>query len=200
MGDVPVIRGFHFIFTAYGFWLPNDPRGSWSTTIRKWELLRYGEATKTDARHSLAEQVHDYHKRIAAKRLLKYPPVHFTGAQARAIALGFKRAAEEGEYVVHALAVLPEHTHLVMARHERHVDQIASHLKAKATRQLSAAGLHPLAPHKPDDPPSPWARGKWCVFINDESQVRAAIEYTEKNPEKEGKPRQYWTFITPRDI
>ena len=35
----------HVIITAYGFWLPNDPRGSWSDFVGAWELLRFGRAT-----------------------------------------------------------------------------------------------------------------------------------------------------------
>ena len=25
-----MVHGYHVILAAYGFWLPNDPRGSWS--------------------------------------------------------------------------------------------------------------------------------------------------------------------------
>jgi hypothetical protein len=28
-----MILAFHAIFGAYGFWLPNDPRGSWSDFV-----------------------------------------------------------------------------------------------------------------------------------------------------------------------
>jgi hypothetical protein len=28
-----MILGYHVIFGAYGFWLPNDPRGSWSDFV-----------------------------------------------------------------------------------------------------------------------------------------------------------------------
>jgi hypothetical protein len=35
-----MIHGFHFILSAYGFWLPNDPRGSWSNTVRKFSLRK----------------------------------------------------------------------------------------------------------------------------------------------------------------
>ena len=27
----------HVIITAYGFWLPNDPRGSWSDFVGAWD-------------------------------------------------------------------------------------------------------------------------------------------------------------------
>ena len=45
-----MILGYHLIITAYGFWLPNDPRGSWSDFVGAWELLRFGRATKTESR------------------------------------------------------------------------------------------------------------------------------------------------------
>jgi len=28
-----MVLGTHLILTAYGFWLPNDPRGSWSDFV-----------------------------------------------------------------------------------------------------------------------------------------------------------------------
>jgi hypothetical protein len=40
---------YHVIVSMYGFWLPNDPRGSGSDFIGAWELFRYGGcATKVD--------------------------------------------------------------------------------------------------------------------------------------------------------
>ena len=47
-----MIRASHVIFSAYGFWLPNDPRGSWSDFVGSWELQRFGPATKVNVRHS----------------------------------------------------------------------------------------------------------------------------------------------------
>src|SRR5438270_9322580 len=84
-----MIHGYHVIFGAYGFWLPNDPRGSWSEFVGSWELFRFGPATKTDTRRSVAARPHDRAQRLAAKQALKYPPVQFTGLQARAIGRGF---------------------------------------------------------------------------------------------------------------
>src|SRR5213595_3972453 len=75
----------HVVFGAYGFWLPNDPRGSWSDFVGAWELFRFGPATKVDTRASLANKPHDRDLRQSAKEALKYPPVQFSGVQARAI-------------------------------------------------------------------------------------------------------------------
>jgi len=32
----------HDIFTFYGFWLPNDPRGSWSVRSQKANTMKDG--------------------------------------------------------------------------------------------------------------------------------------------------------------
>src|SRR6478672_12031943 len=64
----------HVIISAHGFWLPNDPRGSWSDFVGAWELFRYGgRATKTTETRSLAGRSHDYDLQILACAIL---PAH----------------------------------------------------------------------------------------------------------------------------
>ncbi len=48
-----MIHAYHAIFGAYGFWLPNDPRGSWSDFVGAWELLRFGKSTRSFERRIL---------------------------------------------------------------------------------------------------------------------------------------------------
>src|SRR3982751_5843024 len=108
---MPVLA-FHLIITHYGFWLPNDPRGSWSEFVRAWELQRFGPATKTVERRSLARDPHDWRKRRAAKEALARRPVEFTGVQARAVARGFAQYVRRAELVVWACSILPAHVHL----------------------------------------------------------------------------------------
>jgi len=194
-----MVLGYHIILSAYGFWLPNDPRGSWSETIRVYDLLRFGPATKVQTTRSVAHTSHDRALRIAAKQALRHKPVRFTGLQARAIARGFQIAFREHDYVVHALAILPDHAHLVLRAHLRHIDDIPRHLKAKATRQLSLESLHPFA----DDPradgtlPSPWARNHWSPFIDSDNYLHKAIDYVNENPCRSGLKRQHWTCVAP---
>src|SRR3954464_13892406 len=114
---LPMILAFHCIFGAYGFWLPNDPRGSWSDFVASWELFRFGPATTTDTRTSVAAAPHDRAAREAAKEALLHPAVHFTGVQALAIGKGFAESARRGGVAVWACSILPEHVHLVIARH-----------------------------------------------------------------------------------
>jgi REP element-mobilizing transposase RayT len=193
-----MILAYHVILSFYGFWLPNDPRGSWSDWIGSWELFRYGPATKVTTRRNLAREPHDWKARLEAKKALKYPPVILTGAQARAVGRGFAKAAKEGGYVILALAILPDHVHLIIARHDRPIGQIVAHLKARATQELKAEGIHPLKEFTDAEgnTPSPWARNYWKVFIDNVNWVGNAIEYVENNPLKEGKPRQAWAAVT----
>jgi REP element-mobilizing transposase RayT len=192
-----MILAYHAIFTAYGFWLPNDPRGSWSDFVRQWDLFRRGgKATKTDERRSVAHDAHDRSLRLATKKEFKYPPVRFTGVQARAIARGFARAVDEGNYRILACVIMPDHVHVVSERHVRPVERIIAHLKTRATQQLLAEGLHPFANFcNAGRYPSVWAHRAWKVFLDRASDVERAIEYVNRNPTKEGMKEQSWNFV-----
>ena len=189
----------HIIFSAYGFWLPNDPRGSWSDFVGAWELLRFGRATKVTTHRSLAHQPHDRALRRAAKKALLYPEVHFSAAQIESIGRGFARAVEEGGYVVRACAGLHDHWHLVIDRHERLAEMITGHLKSSATRSLRADGLHPFERFaRPDGSvPSVWSGGLWKVFLFSTEEIARAVQYVRDNLTREGLPPQDWSFVTP---
>lgn len=139
-----MVLGSHVIFGAYGFWLPNDPRGSWSEFVGAWELFRYDRATKTETRCSVANQPHDRANRLAAKTARKRPAVKFTGRQAVAIGQGFAQYAQRSGLTIWACAILPEHVHLVIARHRLKVEQTVIQLKGEATGQLLAEEIHPF--------------------------------------------------------
>jgi REP element-mobilizing transposase RayT len=194
-----MVLASHGIFTAYGFWLPNDPRGSWSDFVRSWDLLAFGNATKIDDTRSVAHKSHDRRSRLAAKAALKYPLIHFTGRQALAIARGFARAIAESNYRIHACSILPQHVHLVSQRHDRPVEKIMGHLKARATQQLVDEGLHPFVHLRGTDSrfPSVWADRSWKVFLNTRLDIERSIRYVHENPIKDGKKKQQWSFVTP---
>jgi REP element-mobilizing transposase RayT len=192
-----MVHGYHVIWGAYGFWLPNDPRGSWSDFVASWELARFGPATRSIERRQVdLAQLQAW--RAAAETALKYPTVHFTGAQARSIGRGFANAVRKSGFTIWACSVLPEHVHLVIARHTYKVEQIVNLLKGEATKSLKAESLHPLARYAERSRiPSPWAEKQWKVYLDNEHAIEQAIAYVEANPEKEGKPRQSWPFVTP---
>jgi REP element-mobilizing transposase RayT len=184
----------------YGFWLPNDPRGAWSEVVRKWELVRYGRATKTMERRELIDLTNaELEQREAARKALSYPPVSIDGRQALAIARGFSEKSQKSGYTIWACSILPEHTHLVIARHTYKVEQIVNLLKGAATSRTIEEGLHPLASHAEPGkrPPRMWAAREWKVYLDSEEAIECAIAYVLENPEKEGKPKQNWSFVTP---
>ena len=103
--------------------------------------------------------------------------------------------------MVRTCSVLPEHVHVVVARHHYHVEQVVNVLKGAATRSLVREDLHPLANHatRKGRPPSPWGRGEWKVFLNTPADVERAIRCVENNPIKEGYPPQTRSFVTKLD-
>jgi REP element-mobilizing transposase RayT len=194
-----VVLAYHVIVSAYGFWLPNDERGSWSEFVGAWELLRFGRATTSSVRHSLAYEPMDWKRREEAQRALKYPPVVFNGVQARAIARGFAAQLQTSGITFYACSILPDHIHFVMKRHRYEVEFAVNLLKGAATRQLIAEGIHPHERHRTRSGrhAKAFSRGQWKVFLDSEADVRRAAEYVEENPPKEHLRRQPWWFVAP---
>ncbi len=192
-----MIAGYHVIFGAYGFWLPNDPRGSWSDWVGSWDLYRYGPATKTTERRSVAYRPHDHAQRLAAKKSLKRPAIAFTGVQARAVGQGFGSYVQRSGLAVWACAILPDHMHLIVGPPGMKVEQLVIQLKAAATASLKKQELHPFGMLVDNQGRTPkcFARGEWKVYLDPED-VQRAIRYVEQNPIKEGKPAQRWSFVT----
>jgi REP element-mobilizing transposase RayT len=195
----PLVIAYHLIITAYGFWLPNDPRGSWSDFVRSWELARFGPATKTNTKRSLAHDPHDRRDRLAAKAALARPAVEFSAQQCLAIGMGFLHYARRSGCIIHACSILPTHAHLVVMRMQYPIEQVANLLKGAACTELNRRGLHPFAdqPYANGKLPTPWARHAWSCFLDSEADILRSIDYTEKNPQKENKPPQHWQCVTP---
>ncbi len=193
-----MIHGYHVVMGLYGFWLPNDPRGSWSDFVGAWELLRFGRTTKKFERTTKLSDA-EKQLRAEAKRHLKYPPVELTGRQALAVAKGFANYCRTSCATIWACSILPEHVHLVIARHRYKIERVANLLKGAATKQLRVEGLDPMAAHTAPGRPirGPWARRQWNVYLDSEQAINNAIRYVEQNPLKDGKVRQHWSFLTP---
>jgi len=197
-----VIVGYHLTIGAYGFWLPNDPRGSWSSFVGAYELyLAAGRAIKTDERRSLARNVHDRDLRRAGKQNLQREPLKFNGIQARAIARGFERYFARTRREVWACAIMPDHVHLVVGRSRISIEQLSIQLKAAGTRQMTLEGCHPCgsAPDARGRFPKCFVRGEWSVFL-EEDAVDRTIQYVKNNPIRQGYKRQKWSFVRPRSL
>ncbi len=192
-----MVLAYHLTISAYGFWLPNDERGSWSDFVRRYELLQFGDATKIETHRSVAHHSHDIEQRMAAKAALMYPPVVFTGIQARCIIKGFRYRIERSGIPVYACVIMPDHAHLVLGRFRYKVEQMTNLLKGAATQQLTRDGLHPLSAFrtKQGGLPSPWSVGYWAVYLDSHEDVARSIRYDENNPVRAGLPAQKWSFV-----
>lgn len=192
-----MVHAYHVIWGTYGFWLPNDPRGSWSDFVGSWELAFFGRATKSLERINV--DIEEWARwRAAALQALLYPAVVLSQEQCASVGQGFANAVAKSGYTMWACSIMSEHVHLVIARHGYEVEQIANLLKGEATKQLKRDQLHPQARHVDGNGklPSMWAEGQWKVFLSREADIDSAIRYVEENPLKEGKPRQDWPFVT----
>ena len=185
-----MVVAYHSTFCAYGFWLPNDPRGSWSDYVRCWDLFyAAGGGTACGARRSVAAVPHDHASRQGAKEALAKPPVRFSLAQITALGRGFAIACDESEYRILACAIMRDHVHAVILRHAKEIKQVVGHLRSRGTKQLNAESLR--------TDPTVWAQNSWDAYLNTAQDIARAIQYVNNNPIKGGLPSQNWDFITP---
>ncbi len=185
-----MVIAYHLILSCYGFWLPNDPRGSWSSDVRVPALRHFGPATKVTTHRSVAHIAHDRQQRVAAKQALAHPPVKLSGQQARAVAHGLAVAQQRHDLQMYAAAVMPDHVHTVIARHPS-LDSaaISRRLKAAATQSVNAEGVGLGR--------SLWAKGQWVVFLHTPEDVRRTMAYVDDNPRRAGLRPQRWRFVIP---
>ncbi|HJZ91148.1 MAG TPA: hypothetical protein VKE40_09765 [Gemmataceae bacterium] len=196
-----MVIAYHVIMSAYGFWLPNDPRGSWSDNIRKFELLCFGPPTRVRNNEFVAHVPHNRRLREAAKEVLDYPPVVFTAEQIEVIGKGFAQFVEKSGVTFWAVSILDDHIHAVYMRHRYKSEMVNNLLKGELTKSLVEWDVHPLRSHvRPGDRPPPcWGR-KWWTVIDNLDHLQQAIPYVEDNPLMDGRHRQTWGFVVPYPI
>jgi len=146
-----MIIAYHAIFTTYGTWLPNDPRGSYSKEIYNEQLQLLGEIK--------------YGRQIPPPRklLLKFyseatpvldKPAFFINDNTRpVVAAGFKIVVQRLGIEVPACAIMNDHIHLLILRSKYRIEYLVNQFKGAATKALNLEQ-------------SPWTRGCWKVFIN----------------------------------
>lgn len=186
---LPLVIAHHLIWTLYGWWLPNDPRGSCSRKIRNDLLqqlgdLHYGRKAIQPASRDIRRFYDD------AATLLKHPLLDLgTSDQIAATAEGFADAIGTFKYTCYACAILPDHVHLILRKHKHAAEDMIENLQHFSRARLSAAGL------RAHDHPT-WCRLGWKVFLDHPAEVRRTIQYVEKNPLPYRMPVQHYDFVT----
>src|SRR5262245_3296108 len=105
-----MVAGCHLIWTAYGCWLPNDPRGSSSHELREDKLTPLGELHHGRKKQQPPSDVirSFYHE---ADDLLEHPRLLLTDEDIVLVAASFQQTIEDRRYTCYGRAIMPDHVH-----------------------------------------------------------------------------------------
>ncbi|NNJ27775.1 hypothetical protein LzC2_38830 [Planctomycetes bacterium LzC2] len=186
-----MVAAYHLIWTAYGWWLPNDPRGSMSKEISVRSLRELGpchHGRKTVQPQGRA--IREFYERAAEKlrhELLTFPP-----NQCGCIAEAMGKAIRRHGYTCCAAAVMPDHVHVLIRKHRDRGETMIANLQAASRELLLRRG------HRDKEHPV-WGGPGWVVFLETPTDIRRVIHYIERNPIKIGWPVQQWEWVTEYD-
>lgn len=188
----PLVIAYHLIWTGYGWWLPNDPRGSGSKSIRSDVLAELGELHYGRKKVQPAgREVHAFYEQ--ARELLKHSLLTFEDDARSEIALAFQNVIESERYTCYACVIMPDHVHILIRKHKHLAEEMVANLKRVSAQRLLSTGQAP-----PNHPV--WTGGNgWSVFLDHPDEVRRTIRYIEKNPDPLRLPRQLWPFVKEYD-
>ena len=186
-----MVLAHHLIRVAYGWWLPNDIRGSTSHRIASDVIAELGELHYGRKKVQPASRdIRSFYER--AGDLLKFPLLTFAAAELDAIARAFADVIRAHRYTCYACAILPDHVHLLVRKHRHLAEQMIAEFQSASRRAVVGAGLR-----GPDHPV--WGGPGWKVFLDGTDDVWRTIPYVEQNPVKARLPRQHFPFVTPYD-
>src|SRR4051794_7574141 len=112
----PIVIAHHLIWTAYGWWLPNDPRDSGSQQLRNnifGELgaLHFGRKRVQPA----GTEVRGFYDK--ARNVLRFELRTFSPKERRLIGEVFGHVIAAERYTCYACVVMPDHVHLLLRKH-----------------------------------------------------------------------------------
>jgi REP element-mobilizing transposase RayT len=188
----PLVIAHHLIWTAYGWWLPNDPRGSGSRTVRSEILANLGELhfgrKKVQPVSTIIRKFYEQ-----ATEGLKHPLLTFEELDRSLIVEAFRDVIQRQRYTCYACAIMPDHVHAIIRKHKHTAEEMMDNLKESSRERLIQANRRP-ATHPT------WVAGHgWKVYLDHPDEVRRTISYVEQNPIKCGQPAQSWSFVKAYD-
>ncbi|MGH7127287.1 MAG: hypothetical protein ACREIV_01870 [Planctomycetaceae bacterium] len=187
----PLVMAYHLVWTGYGHWLPNDPRGSMSRLVRTSHVAELGDPHYGRRRiQPSSATIRDFHEQAHA--VLKHPVLIFSTDQIEAIGKVFGEAVSEHRYTCYACAIMPNHVHLIIRKHRQDAEQMIDHFQIASRQRLLELSVaeagHPI-----------WTFGGWFDFLDHPREMRSLIRYIERNPSERGLPPQSWPFVKKYD-
>lgn len=182
-----MVIGYHLVFTAYGWWLPNDPRGSSSHEIRNDIIVKLGDLHHGRKRiQPNSAEIRAFYER--ARNVLKHELRTFDERERALIACSFARTIRLRGYTCYACAIMPDHMHILIRKHCDKAEQMIAHLQQDSRAELIAAGTYP-----PNHPV--WGGPGWKVFLETADDIERTIRYIERNPLTYNMPTQQHDFV-----
>jgi REP element-mobilizing transposase RayT len=183
-----MVIAHHLVWTTYGTWLPNDPRGSWSQTVLSPELAELGEIHFGRRKVQPSRQTVLNFKQ-QAEPLLAHPRIRFDSRQIEFVGAALGESLRKFNYTCYACALMPDHVHLLIRKHRDQAEAMIENLQRASRSTLVAADSSVSAKHPV------WTAGGWKRFLGSPDAVRGVIRYIESNPTKIGRPAQVWPFV-----
>lgn len=184
-----MVVGYHLIWTAYGWWLPNDPRGSSSHEIRVERIAGLGELHEGRKRmQPLPEELRRFYHR--AELTLKHALLKFDADDVTILARCFADVIRDCTYTCYACAIMPDHIHMLIRKHRDKSEQMIENMQTASRAQMLAVG------RRPERHPV-WGGPGWRVYLNTRSDMERIVRYIENNPSKAGLHSQHWDFVVP---
>ncbi len=186
-----MVIAHHLIWTAYGWWLPNDPRGSSSHEIRCAEISGLGELHQGRRKvQPAAGDVRRFYE--AAQKVLKHELLKFSDDEIETLGEVFADVIRRRAYTCYACAIMPDHVHMLIRKHRDKAEQMIEHLQDASRTALISLGRrkagHPV-----------WGGPGWKVYLETRDDIERVIRYINDNPIKARRARQNWKFVTPYD-
>ncbi len=187
----PIVIAYHLIWTIYGWWLPNDPRGSGSHLIRNDTLADLGALHQGRKRVQPAGVVIREFYADAAERL-SCPLLTLNPAAIDLVAATFAQVIAAERYTCYACAIMPDHVHILIRKHKHQAEDMIANLRLATRIRLHNEGMIPM-----EHPV--WGGPGWKVFLDHPDEIRRTIGYVDDNPKKSHLPAQLWPFVIPYD-
>ncbi len=186
-----LLIAYHLIWTAYGHWFPNDPRGSGSAVVLKERIAALGEIhygrKRVQPPNAVVRRFYEQ-----AQKLLSYPLLRFDPSDIGIVAAAFAEIIRERKYTCYACAIMPDHVHFLIRKHRDLGEEMIEHLQDRSRDRFCEAGTC--------DPSHPiWTDGGWKRYLFTPADVRGVIRYVDANPLEIGWPAQKWDFVKPYD-
>jgi REP element-mobilizing transposase RayT len=185
-----MIAGYHLIWTIYGWWLPNDPRGSTSHSIRAASIAGLGELHYGRKRIQPSGRViREFHD--AARAVLKHQLLELTTSEIEVAGGAFAEVIRARSYTCYACAILPDHVHVLIRKHRDQAETMIARLQ-----DASRAAVRQCRLREVDHPV--WGGDGWKVYLETRDDMERTVAYIGKN--LRGKQAgQTWAFVKPYD-